>query len=239
MKIAICEDNDADRELLYAMVEECLQSHGLEAVIFSYLDGEELLAAAKTHYFSILFLDILLPGTSGVDVALQLRKDGSRAGVVFTTMTSDYLADSYRVWAVHYLMKPLEIKSVQEAFSRALAVLVTEEKMLEICVARHREFIPYADIRYVHADARISAVHTRTGVYRPYENLQEMFARLADPRFVYCHRSYIVNLDFVVGVQREHYVIDNDILIPIRREDRTQARKLFEQYTFEKLRRRP
>jgi DNA-binding LytR/AlgR family response regulator len=158
---------------------------------------------------------------------------------VFTTITSDYLADSYRVWAVHYLVKPLHNTDVDEAFSRAITVVGGKEKTLEILVVRHREFIPYADIYYIEAQARICDVHTRTGVYRPYANIQDMAAGLKDSRFVHCHRSYLVNLEHVTGMQKDAFVMRGNVLVPIRRGEAAEMRRLYENYRFEQVSGRP
>ena len=219
MKIAICEDNAAEREALAAQLTTLAQRRRLDAEVLAYDSGESLLAAGKKHLFSIVFIDIYLPGMNGMEAALKLRKSGSRAALVFTTVTRDFLAQSYSVWAVHYLVKPL---------------VADEEKTLEITVAYHHEYIPYSHIRYIEAQGRQCRIHTGTGIHAPYTSITELMEQLVDERFVCCHRSYIVNLEHVIGMQKDKLAVRGDVLVPVRRGEAAAMRERFESYRFGK-----
>lgn len=234
MKIAICEDNASEREALAAQLTTLAQRRRLDAEVLAYDSGESLLAAGKKHRFSIVFIDIYLPGMNGMEAALKLRKSGSRAALVFTTVTRDFLAQSYSVWAVHYLVKPLVENEIDEAFSRALTVAADEEKTLEITVAYHHEYIPYSHIRYIEAQGRQCRIHTGTGIHAPYTSITELMEQLVDERFVCCHRSYIVNLEHVIGMQKDKLAVRGDVLVPVRRGEAAAMRERFESYRFGK-----
>lgn len=238
MKIAICEDNGNERNLLTEYIEASLQARGVKAELFAYEDGESLLADTKKHFFSILFLDIYLPGKNGMEVALKLRRSGSNAAIVFTTVTDDFLAQSYEVWAVHYLVKPLAAETVDESVGRALVVLQGEAPTLEVLVSRHNEYIPHSDIYYIEGSNRQCAIHTRTGTYTPYASVKELMDKLNDSRFIHCHRSYIVNLEHVLGIQQERVAVRGDVMIPIRRGEVAAVRRAYEDFRFEQVRRR-
>ncbi|MEG0740578.1 MAG: LytTR family DNA-binding domain-containing protein [Clostridia bacterium] len=233
MKIAICEDDGSDRDLLHRQLAQAIQDLNVNAEVEAFQTAEQLLKAAEKTYFSIFFLDILLPGLSGMDAALKLRQLGNYAPVIFTTVTRDYLAQSYTVWAVHYLVKPIEESEIKEALSRALRVLDVKEKTLEITVARHTEYIPYSDIYYIEGNNRNCLVHTRTGTYNPYNSVQGMFASLNDSRFCHSHRSYVINLDHVLTVLRGKVAMRDDALLPIRRGADSEVRRAWEDHRFE------
>ena len=239
MKIAICEDNATDRRVLTRYVRESFAALGQKVELFTYENGEDLLADSKKHSFSILFSDIGLPGQNGIEVALKLRKSGSKAAFVFTTVTQEYMAQSYSVWAVHYLVKPVTFEEVDEAARRALSLSNGEDKTVDILVARHTETIPLSDIYYIEGSNRQCIVCTSTGNYTPYVSVKEMLQKLDDERFVHCHRSYIVNMDHVIGVRQDRAVVRGDILIPIRRGEVTFMRKEYEARRIEQVRRRP
>lgn len=239
MKIAICDDNAVEREKLVEHIRTYLNNEGLKAQIFAFADGESLLAATKKHYFSVLFLDVYLPGKNGVELALKLRKNGSRAAIIFTTVTTDFMAESFKVWAVHYLIKPVTAEGVFEAMTRAASVTDSDVGILEVVVARHHERIPFDDIHYIAANGRICDIHTQNGIYRPYSNIKDLADKLRDPRFIHCHRSYIINLDHAFGVQATGFAVRGDDIIPIRRGSLGNMRKLYEAWRIDKLKRRP
>lgn len=233
MKIAICEDDGKDRAKLRKQLEKALKRRETEADIEEFATAEELLDAAKKTYYSIFFFDILLPGLSGMEAALKLRREGNYAPMVFTTVTKDYLAQSYSVWAAHYLVKPIEDKDVDEALSRSFKALAGEEKTLEIMVSRHPEYIPFSDIYYISGNNRNCLIHTRTGNYNPYCAVQKMWETLSDSRFLCVHRSHIINLDHVQAVLRGKVAMRDDALLPIRRGTAEDVRRAWEDRRFE------
>lgn len=233
MKIAVCEDNVKERELLCEQIRTAMELRDVNAELEIFETAEELLKAAEKTFFSMFFLDILLPGLSGMDAALKLRRAGNYSPVVFTTVTKDYLAQSYSVWAAHYLVKPIEQRDMEEAFSRALKMLEGTERKLELTVARHTEQIPYSEIYYVEGNNRNSIVHTRTGTHTPYTSLLGIVEKLDDKRFLHCHRRYVINLDHVLAVQRSKVAMRDDVLLPIRRGEAEQVRRAWEDRRFE------
>ena len=234
MKIAVCEDNNKERKALCEQIKTAMARQDVEAEIEEFGTAEELLKAAKKIFFSMFFLDILLPEISGMDAALKLRREGNYSPVVFTTATKDYLSQSFSsVWAVHYLLKPVEQEGVDEAFFRALKVLEGAEKSLEIMVSRHSEYVPYSDIYYISGNNRNCLIHTRTGNYNPYCSVQQMDEELEDSRFLHVHRSHVINLDHVVAVLRDRVAMRDDALLPIRRGTAAEVRRAWENRRFE------
>lgn len=239
MKIAICEDNLPDARQLCDQLEQSMDAQQIEADLCVYETAEALLDAAKKIYFSVFFLDILLPGEkNGMDAAIKLRRAGNEAPIVFTTVTADYLAQSYSVWAAHYLVKPIAQADVDEALSRAMRVLSREDRTLDIMVARHTERIPYGDIYYIQGNDRKCVIHTRTGVFEPYASVRDLIKRLDDSRFMLCHRSYLINLDHVLAVQRDKVAVRGDVLIPTRRGEAEKVRHAWEDRQFAQVKER-
>lgn len=233
MKIAVCEDNERDREAFCEQIQGAMERQGVIADVEVFENAEELLKAAGKTFYSIFFFDILLPGMTGIDAALKLRRQGNYSPVVFTTVTRDYLTQSYGVWAAHYLVKPIADKDVDEALARSLKVLAGDQKTLEVMVNRHMEYIPYADIYYISGNNRNCLVHTHTGTYNPYESIQGMFDTLGDSRFLLIHRSHIINLDHVLAVQKGKVAMRDDALLPIKRGATEDVRRAWEDRRFE------
>ena len=88
MRIAIVDDLAAERALLRARLERQLQSRSVRAEICEYGSGEALLAAQNEQRFAVIFLDIYMPGMSGMDTARLLSEMGLNVSV--------YLAEARR-----------------------------------------------------------------------------------------------------------------------------------------------
>ena len=116
MRIAICDDEDQERLNIEALVKRYAPE--LSIVLFSSAD--ELLAAAKTTFFPLIFLDIEMDDTNGFDAAEELMSGSAKPLIVFVTKSTEYTIRGYDV-AFHYLVKPLNEAKFHEVLKRALS----------------------------------------------------------------------------------------------------------------------
>ena len=111
MRIAICDDEDQERLNIEALVKRYAPE--LSIVLFSSAD--ELLAAAKTTFFPLIFLDIEMDDTNGFDAAEELMSGSAKPLIVFVTKSTEYTIRGYDV-AFHYLVKPLNESDYSAVF---------------------------------------------------------------------------------------------------------------------------
>lgn len=121
MRIAICDDEDQERLNIEALVKRYAPE--LSIVLFSSAD--ELLAAAKTTFFPLIFLDIEMDDTNGFDAAEELMSGSAKPLIVFVTKSTEYTIRGYDV-AFHYLVKPLNEAKFHEVLKRALRLIIPQ-----------------------------------------------------------------------------------------------------------------
>ena len=120
ISIAICDDLAADRTNLAKMVHAYAQAHGFSARLHLYSSGERLLAAfQRPEPIHLLFLDIYLPGLSGMETARRIRSAGNPTSIVFVTVSREHGMESFEVQAFDYLVKPFDF---QELLARIRAM---------------------------------------------------------------------------------------------------------------------
>ena len=119
MRIAIVDDLAAERTLMKERLVRQLGLRGAQAEILEFDSGEAFLAARQKQRFTAAFLDIYMPGRSGMDVARELRKKDADCILVFTTTSTDHALEGFQVRALHYLVKPFSMKEL-DARLRAL-----------------------------------------------------------------------------------------------------------------------
>ena len=86
-------------------------------------DGAALLEAARSAPpFDVAFLDIYIPGESGLEVAKALRVRSPQTGLVFVTSSRDHAVTAFSLDALHYLVKPVRARDVAEVFRRLEAL---------------------------------------------------------------------------------------------------------------------
>ena len=119
--IAVCDDLEEERRSLARMIHSYAQRRNRTVRFRFYSSGEELLASGQqVAACQILFLDIYMPGLSGVEAARRLRAAGCGTSIVFATTSLDHGLESFDVWAADYLTKPFLMEELE---ARIRAVL--------------------------------------------------------------------------------------------------------------------
>ena len=183
-------------------------------------DGHAAHEAIERLRPQVLFLDVELPGLTGLDLA---RLIGPRAHIVFVTAFDHYAVQAFDAGAVDYLLKPLDsarlVRAVQRVKARQdqppadLAGLVERaeraaprpEPVRWITVLKGRELrlIPVEEICYFRADNKYVSVVTAEGEWLIGTSLKDLLAKLDPAVFWQVHRGTVVNLNAVRSLSRE------------------------------------
>lgn len=165
-----------------------------------------------------IFCDINMPDLNGLDFVKSLSVPPL---VVFTTAYSEYAVEGFRVNAVDYLLKPFGLQDFMRAANRIRERKEergerSEEDFIFVKTDYRIVKVTIADIRYVegmseylklHLDSQPKPVITLLAMKSLEEKLPTNFMRI--------HRSYIVNLDKIVEVNKNRVILDNDTNLPI------------------------
>lgn len=184
-------------------------------------DGRAALAALELHRPQVLFLDIQMPGLSGMEVA---RQASGRCHVVFVTAHDEFAVAAFERGAIDYVMKPFATERLALAIERLKARLSSQpadlEGLLETFaqrLARPRAYLQWinaslgSDLRFITVDEvcyfRSDAKYTRVVTAGQESLIRKSVRELADEldpgRFRQIHRSIIVNLGEIAGIQRD------------------------------------
>jgi two-component system LytT family response regulator len=178
-------------------------------------DGLGAIRAVDSVRPHILFLDIVMPGVDGVQVAEQITH---RPYIVFTTAFERFAVTAFEIGALDFLLKPFGRERVRAAAERGRAAL---EHGMPSVVARAREALTATkpitrvfvrergrmvavsldEVERLEACDDYVALHAGGRQYLVHARLQDMEERLEPRRFVRVHRSHVVNLDFVVAIE--------------------------------------
>jgi DNA-binding LytR/AlgR family response regulator len=184
-------------------------------------DGDAALAALLLHSPDVMFLDIQMPGLTGLEVA---KRASGRSHVVFVTAYDKYAVSAFEAGAIDYVMKPFSSERLEETVRRLKARMgetpanlehllrtlterldATREYMRFITAVHGDEIrlITVDEICYFHADDKYTLVVTperESLIRRPISEI----AKAVDPKvFWQIHRSTLVNINAVAGVSRE------------------------------------
>lgn len=210
VKVILADDEKLMAEELRSLLLELYPDIAILGVLH---DGEAALKMTKARKPDILFLDIQMPGMTGLAVAEQLMGYEDSPAIVFATAYDEYALTAFSVNAIDYILKPYdeaELERVMKKFEKMLArssvktrAASQQDLARNACVRRftvekgdRMEIVDSNNIELVFAKDRLVFIKTLDGeTYRTKLTLQEFEGKLPAERFFRCHRNYIVNVD--------------------------------------------
>lgn len=156
----------------------------------------------------VVFLDISMPGASGLQLAEALHKLKDPPAVVFVTAYSDHAVEAFEVDATDYLMKPVEEERLDQAINKVIARVKpmldggkSSIERIPVEKGGRKVLIPVDQIRYIMAKDDYSCIFTEDDRYLSTTSLAQFESKLGDFGFFRVHRRYIVNLANVEDVE--------------------------------------
>lgn len=233
--IAICDDLEAERISLARMIQAYARGHGLSVRLRLYASGESLLAALHgPEPIHLLFLDIYMPGLSGVETARRLRSSGSDLSIIFATTSQDHGLDSFKVQASDYLVKPFREEDVTACLDWFFAHMPEPLRLLSVYSEGEWQQLPLMSIYYIDVYGHQSRIHTSRGVVVARRGLDDLESAIDSRDFLRCHRSFLVNLNHVEGVEGNDFHMKDRTLVPISSANAARIRSQFIDWTYMK-----
>ena len=241
IKAVIIDDSAQARKLLRLMLMELASEVKLAGEAENVEEGLRLIEQERPD---AIFLDIEMPGKTGLQLAEILLARNFNGNVVFTTAYNAYAIKAFRLSAIDYLLKPIQEEQLLEAVEKlkeekknrenenrlkALTENLREERSEVLCIPTHQgfEYLPFEEIEYLEADGSYVQIYCTNNRSRTVsKNLKYFENALADcSNFIRPHRSYLVNLDFVTNYSKSDggfLLLKRNVQIPVSRE-RKQA----------------
>ena len=173
-------------------------------VVGEAASAPEALELTRDLHYDVLFLDVEMPGVTGLEAAPHVREQRDPPAIVFVTAHAEYAVDAFAVEAFDYLVKPVDpdrlARAIERLRERTLEDVVPVAK-IPVVAGGGSELVDYDQIHYVQADGDYSRVHTYDRSYLSTTSLGELEEKLGG-RFARIHRSYLVNLAKVASVSR-------------------------------------
>jgi DNA-binding LytR/AlgR family response regulator len=182
-----------------------LGSHPEVEVVGEAATAKEALELAASIRYDVVFLDVQLPGMTGLEAARLVLDRRERPAIVFVTAHERYAADAFAVEAFDYLVKPVEPERLARVVWRLARArrreAPTVEKVAVVSAGGAKTLLDYEAIHWVEADGDYTRVHTYDRSYLSTSSLREL-NELLPAQFARIHRSHLVNLAKVAAVRR-------------------------------------
>ena len=167
----------------------------------------EALRVLQEDRVDAVFLDIRMPGLTGLELARVLSRFRLPPPVVFVTAHDDHAVDAFELNAVDYVLKPVRQDRLEEAVRRVVeagtAPPTNEDDSIAVELGGVTRFVSRADVAYVEASGDYARLHTAEGSHLVRVPLSTLEEDWRDAGFVRIHRSLLVALAHVAEVRMD------------------------------------
>ncbi len=184
-----------------------LERDGRIETVLTSDSATEALRVLQEQSVDAVFLDIRMPGLSGVDLARVLSRFKAPPPVVFVTAYDDHAVDAFELGAVDYVLKPVRDERLSEAVRRVVGARAggspSAADDIAVELGGVTRFVPRSSVGYVEAQGDYARLHTPSGshlVRVPLTTLEEAWK---DAGFVRIHRSLLVAIAHVEEVRMD------------------------------------
>ncbi len=216
LHIAICDDEKYMSDKIKRMVSDFFGRKNIDIAISQFASGEELLKCDRS--IDILFLDIQMKDIDGMEAARKLRSRGFKGVVIFITVLKEMVFQSFEVQAYDYLIKPVESSHFEKTMERLLASMRNAgESRLLVQKGYETSIILFEEIVFCEIMDRKVYIHLESSeVIDYYDRIEKLETKL-DSRFYRCHRSFIINLQYLKSFKNGTAYMENGKEIPVSR----------------------
>ncbi len=229
MRLAICDDNDIERELLHTLLQKYFSETSVRCEFTLYDRGNSLYYdVTEGINYDIIFLDLFMGDSFGMSIAQKLRDFSYKGKIIFCTVSGDYALESYNVFASGYILKPYSSDDIRRTLDRFLPEYQCDS--YQIKQKSRIVYIPLNEIMFVESDNTKCILHrTENREYVIYKKLTQIEEELNDPRFLRCHQSYLVNMNYVREADDVFHLQSGDEVL-IRQKSKKDIQKQFLEY---------
>ena len=234
VNIVICENDKNDQEFVKAKVVEILDDLNIEYEIKVYNSGDDLLKGYD-KYTDIILLDIQMDGLDGMETARKIREFDDNVEIIFITSFVEYALEGYEVNAYRYLLKPVKDENLRTSLINCLNDRNFVKRSIVIKEGDTRIKISLKDIMYIEVQGNDITVHTLKDTYRTKGTMSNFETEINSNMFVRCHKSYLVNLEYIKSIKRYTSILVNDEEVPLSRNKYKEIKDRFFEMIEDKL----
>lgn len=227
INVAIVEDSAIDQEILSGFVKQFFFEKDINVNIDIFPNGKSILDFEGD--FDLLFLDMYLPDLIGVKLLEELRNKGVKSPVIFSTMSKDFIEQSYEADALHYMLKPLTFEKV----SNVLTKFLNNSQSLQtvtVKIGRDKENFLVSNIEYIESFSHKCIMHIGKEEIEISETIGDITEKFEKFDFIKVNRTTIVNMKYIKDVTSTDVILENNMYVSISRNNKSEIKSKISTY---------
>lgn len=222
MKIAVVDDSFKDAQMIVTYLEQFQEEHHQVFQINVFYASFDFLEEYHGEY-DVIFLDIEMPGSNGLEVAREIRKRDQAVGIIFITSLAQYAIEGYEVQAIDFMVKPVGYYNFSMKLEKAFRFIELHREQDILISNKGGIFrIAVSDIMYMEKDRDYLLFHTRHGCSQTRGSMKEIKEKMESLPFSECNSGCLINLNYVRRVGKDCVVLTSDQELPLSRRLKKQ-----------------
>ena len=231
LNVCIVEDSKIDAKIMKCILQEYFEEKHFNYAIKTYGTGAEFFDDFKDGYIcpTTLFIRVITPNANGLEICKKMRQEGFAGDIVFITDKPEYAIDAFSVDARGFVLKPLSPEHIFEVLDRVTSF--SSLQTISIKLGRQYIKVPTFGIMYVESDAHDCVFHCRQNTsYVSRCKLDDVETDINNSKFIRCHKSYLVNMNYVQSISPNEFVMSDGSTIPITKKDSKTVNDIYKHF---------
>ena len=226
MRVLICDDEQIIVEQIRNMIESHFSGYEITG-IKSSKELFEILDAESDLVFDVVFIDLVLHEESGINLGMFISRKMPEAKIIFVSGHIEKVPEIFfSVKPYGFITKPIEPIMLYRHLANIEDELEREEKAFDYFIKGKKRTLRFTDILYVESDRNkilIHSVNEDITIIDRLDNIEKTFPKC----FIRCHKSYFVNMKYVVEYNKTNFVLINSQSINISRSRKDEVERRF------------
>lgn len=199
INIAVCDDSKETCAQVEKVLDAILRQKDIQHEIDVFYTGEGLCRELSRTSYDLIFLDIELPGMNGVETGKYIRNtvNDEKVQIAYISSKQGYAMELFDVRPIDFLIKPLSRDRLESIINKY--VRITSPNQDRFTYKKSYDFyrVKLSDVLFFKSDGRKVIIVMLNGKDEFYDTLNNVYSRVKNNKFLYVHKSVIVNYNFI------------------------------------------
>jgi DNA-binding LytR/AlgR family response regulator len=235
VKLVVCDDDELIVDCICNIIERCFKDNVVIEKHYSTFTLLDFYIDNQKKDLDVLIMDVELRGENGIQIASSIIRLHPHVKVIIISGFLKYAEDVFDANPVQFLIKPVNEEKLIRAVEKSIQAIdlessisikiVQKQGILKICTK---------DIKYFESSGRCVYIHERGASRKIYYKLDDL-EKVMPCNFLRCHKSFIVNMNYVKEFRKDVIILNSGDDIPISRSKYASAKIEFLNYLGDKL----
>ena len=226
-KIAVCDDEPVICKTIYTMITALSDKTGIRFEIDCFTSGEELCREMEGTAYDLIFLDIEFPEMNGVEVGKHIRDvlNNESVQIVYISSKQQYAMALFDIRPMNFLIKPITQDKLREIMDKFVKLNAMDAGLFRFRMGKEHLKLPVSEIIYFSSSGRTVTLYTTAKKYTFYGSLDQIDNELKNGQFLYIHKSFLVNYQYIRHYEYEQVTLLDGTVLPVSQPRRKQIRR--------------